>query len=155
IAAQKPVTRDTAFYIASATKPFFALSTLVDEAAGKLDTRTTLSQMFPGTRFAGFDAASVTVKDLLVHTSGIDNPPLVWATAYSGVHDARSRLALVAASRPDEKAAHGTFKYTNVGYNIASVWLDRQSSTPWQQRVQRNVLRPLGMRHTAAYISEA
>src|SRR5262249_42099363 len=51
--------------------------------------------------------------------------------------------------------AHGTFKYTNVGYNIASVWLDRQSSTPWQQRVQRNVLRPLGMRHTAAYISEA
>lgn len=155
IAAQKPVTRDTVFYIASATKPFFALSALIDEATGKLDTRTTLQQMFPGTRFADFDASAVTVEDLFVHTSGIDNQPLVWATAYSGVHDATSRLALVAASYPDEKAARGTFRYTNVGYNMASVWLDRQSSTPWQERLRRNVFRPLGMRHTSAYVSKA
>ncbi|MGM9451672.1 serine hydrolase, partial [Klebsiella sp. K47] len=37
IAAGTPVTADTVFYIASATKPFFALNALQREAAGELD----------------------------------------------------------------------------------------------------------------------
>ncbi|MCW4454388.1 beta-lactamase family protein [Flavobacterium sp. MXW15] len=155
IAARTPVTGETAFYIASATKPFFALNVLMKEEAGQLDTRTTLRQMFPGTGFAGIEAESVTLRDLLVHSSGVDNPSLVWATAFSGVHDARSRLALVAASHPDAEAARGTFKYTNVGYNIASIWLDRQLAMPWQQQLDNAIFQPLGMRRTSARVSEA
>ncbi|HSX61073.1 MAG TPA: serine hydrolase [Tahibacter sp.] len=155
IAKRIPVTRNTAFYIASATKPFFALSVLLDEDARRLDTRTSLQQMFPQTRFDGFDAASVTLKDLLVHTSGIDNQPLVWATAYSGIHDAESRRALVAASYPNAKAKHGTFDYTNVGYAIASVWLDRTVGTPWQRQLDATIFRPLAMTHTTASIRTA
>lgn len=155
IAARTPVTGDTAFYIASATKPMFALNALLKERAGQLDMRTSLQQMFPQTRFAGIDAGSVTARDLLVHASGVDNPPLVWATAFSGLHDARSRLALVAASCPDEDAPHGTFKYTNVGYNLLSVWLDRRLARPWQAQLDDAVLRPLGMQHTSASVSRA
>lgn len=155
IDARTPVTRDTGFYIASTTKPFLALNALLKEEAGQLDTRTSLQQMFPEIRFAGIDAESVTIKDLLVHSSGVDNQPLVWATAFSGVHDARSRLALVAASSPDEKAAHGTFKYTNVGYNILSVWLDRRFAMPWQEQLERSIFQPLAMQRTSAYISKA
>ena len=151
----KPVTRDTAFYIASTTKPFLALNTLLKEATGQLDTRTSLQAMFPDVRFNGFDAASVTVKNLLVHTSGIDNQPLVWATAFSGIHDATSRRALVAASYPDAKAAPGTFKYTNVGYNILSVWLDQAFAMPWQDQLRSTIFQPLGMARTSAYISDA
>ncbi|MFT4256838.1 MAG: serine hydrolase [Pseudoxanthomonas sp.] len=156
IEARTPVTRDTGFYIASATKPFFALNMLLKEEAGLLDTRTSLQRMFPEVRFAaGIDADAVTARDLLVHTSGVDNPPLVWATAFSGIHDARSRLALVAASRADGKAARGTFKYTNVGYNIASVWLDRRLATPWQEQLDDAIFRPLSMHRTTAYVSKA
>lgn len=155
IQARTPVTRDTVFYIASATKPFFALNALIREQAGQLDTRMTLQQMFPSARFVGLDANAVTVRDLLVHTSGVDNQPLVWATAYSGVHDAPSRLALAAASYPHAKAAHGTFAYSNVGYNLLSVWLDQHATQPWQQQLDSTLFRPLGMRHTSAYISEA
>lgn len=155
IGARTPVTRDTGFYIASTTKPFLALNALLKEEAGQLDTRTSLQQMFPEVRFAGFDAESVTIKDLLAHTSGVDNQPLVWATAFSGVHDAQSRLALVAASYPDEKATQGTFKYTNVGYNLLSVWLDRRFAMPWQEQLDRSIFRPLAMRRTSASISKA
>lgn len=155
IAARTPVTRDTAFYIASATKPFFALNALLQEDAGQLDMRMSLHDMFPEARFAGFDASAVTVKDLLVHTSGVDNQPLVWATAYSGIHDAKSLRGLVSVSYPDEKAARGTFKYTNVGYNILSVWLDGHMAEPWQDQLERNLLHPLGMRRTSAHISRA
>ncbi|MDQ0008178.1 CubicO group peptidase (beta-lactamase class C family) [Luteibacter jiangsuensis] len=155
IQARTPVTRDTVFYIASATKPFFALNALLQEDAGRLDMRMSLHDMFPEGRFTGIDANAVTVKDLLVHTSGVDNQPLVWATAYSGIHDEHSLLGLVSASYPDEKAARGTFKYTNVGYNILSVWLDRRGPVPWQEQLERSVLRPLGMRRTSASIGKA
>ncbi|MCD9030470.1 serine hydrolase [Luteimonas sp. Y-2-2-4F] len=155
IAARVPVSRDTGFYVASATKPVFALHALLQAQAGRLDMRTTLRDMFPAARFDGLDAGAVTAEDLLTHVSGIDNAPLVWATAFSGVHDAASREALVAASYPDADAAHGTFRYTNVGYNILSVWMDRQGGRPWQAQLEDDVLRPLGMARTSASIARA
>ncbi len=155
IDGKRPVTRDTSFYIASTTKPFVALNVLLKAGEGRLDTRTSLQAMFPDIRFNGFDATSVTAKDLLVHSSGVDNQPLVWATAFSGVHDARSRLGLVAASYPDGDAAPGTFKYTNVGYNILSVWLDQKRAMPWQDQLDKAIFQPLDMRRTSAYISKA
>ena len=160
INGEKPVKRNTSFYIASTTKSFLALNALLKAEDGLLDTRTSLQAMFPEIRFDGFDATSVTVKDLLVHSSGVENKPLVWATAFSGVHDAQSRRALVAASYPDGNAAQGrsstrTFKYTNVGYNILSVWLDQKLAMPWQDQLDEAIFQPLGMRRTSAYISEA
>ncbi len=155
IAAHTPVTGDTVFYIASATKPFFALNALLKEEAGQLDMRMSMREMFPDLQFTGFDPGAVSLGDLLVHGSGVDNPPLVWATAFSGVHDAASRRALVALSMPDPDAAHGVFKYTNVGYNIASVWMDERFDMPWQAQLDRAIFQPLGMRHTTARISQA
>lgn len=155
IQARTPASGDTVFYIASATKPFFALNALLKEEAGRLDMRTSLRQMFPQARFAGIDADSTTFAQLLTHTSGVDNQALVWATAYSGAHDQRSLAALVAASYPNADAARGTFDYSNVGYNIASVWMDRRFGQPWQEQLERAIFRPLGMRRTSAYISRA
>jgi len=155
IAAGTPVTADTVFYIASATKPFFALNALQKEAAGELDMAMSLRQMFPQTRLDGIDTEVVTVRDLLTHTAGVDNAALVWASAFSGVHDATSRLALVGATRRDPDAPHGTFGYTNLGYNLLSIWMDQHDALPWQDQLQRTVFDPLGMRHTSARISHA
>lgn len=115
IARRRPVDRDTAFYIASVTKPFFALNALLLEHRGAVDTRTSLQAMFPCAAFAGIDADAITARNLLEHTSGLGNAPLIWATALSGMHDAASRKRLVAHLRPNADAATGTFKYTNVG----------------------------------------
>jgi len=150
-----PVNRNTSFYIASTTKPFLALNTLLAESGGKLDTNTSLQAMFPAVRFKGFDATALTAKNLLTHTSGVDNTSLVWATAFSGIHDADSRLQLVASSYPNDEAPLGTFKYTNVGYNIASVWLERMLATPWRDQLADSIFAPLGMARTTAYVSRA
>ncbi|QNN69752.1 serine hydrolase [Thermomonas carbonis] len=155
IATNTPVDADTVFYIASATKPFFALNALLAEHAGKLDTHTSLQAMFPDARFRDFDANAVTGKHLLTHTSGIDNVPLGWATAFSGVHDEASLRRLVLASRANAEAPLGTLDYSNIGYNIASLWLDRSDTAPWQAQLQARLFAPLGMRHTTARVSEA
>jgi CubicO group peptidase (beta-lactamase class C family) len=153
IEAKQPVSRDTAFYIASATKPFTALNALLQMRAGKLQAETSLQQLFPTIRFKGFDAKAVTVKNLLTHTSGLDNQAMVWATAFSGVHTAQSRRALVAASYPNPEVKLGAFQYSNVGYNILSVALE--ADMPWQKQLEKNIFQPLGMQHTSAYISQA
>lgn len=155
IARKTPVDAETDFYIASSTKPFFALSMLLKAHAGKLDTAVSLQSLFPDMRFKGFDAEAVTVRDLLVHTSGMDNSPLVWATAFTGIHDAQSRKALVADSYPNAEAKLGTFDYTNIGYNILSVWADEAFDLPWQDQLQQEIFGPLGMKQTSAYMSAA
>lgn len=155
IDAQVPVTRDTVFYIASATKPMFALNALLAEADGRLDLQTPLRTMFPDVAFDGIDADVVTAGELLFHASGVDNPDLAWAAAFSGVHDAASRQALVARTHADPETPHRTFRYTNVGYNLFSAWLDRRSATPWQQQLEARVFQPLGMHHTSASMDHA
>lgn len=150
-----PVTAETPFYIASSTKPLFALNVLLQEAAGHLDTNTTLNKMYPEAKFKNFDASTITVRDLLVHTSGIDNEPLVWATAFSGIHDEASLAALVAATYPAAEIAHGQFNYSNVGYNITSFWATRMLGRPWQEQLHRSIFEPLGMLHSSAYMSKA
>ena len=150
-----PAHRDTLFYIASATKPFFALNALLEQNAGRLSMDMSLSQMFPDTRFQGFEPSTVTAGALLTHTSGLANPGLIWTSAYTGLATPKRLRALAAATRPDPETPPGGFRYSNLGYNLLSIWMDQQYAHPWQQELQRNVLAPLGMRHTTASIRQA
>ena len=68
---------DTAFYIASSTKSFTALAMAALEAKGRIDLDQTVSAYAPDAPFpaaAGADRARL--RDLLTHTSGMDNGPI-------------------------------------------------------------------------------
>lgn len=155
IAKQKRVDENTSFYIASITKPYFALSMLLKEKQGQLTQSSNLANLFPNSVFSGFDANKVTVKHLLSHTMGIDNAPLVMATAYTGLHDEKIRQQLVDKSYVNEAFPLGSFSYSNVGYNILSVWSEKADETPWQDMLQQTVLTPLQSSQSSAYISDA
>lgn len=155
IANKTPITKDTSFYIASTTKPYFALAMLLKEHRGELSQDTSLDKLFPKMKFSDFDASKVTVRHLLGHTMGIDNVPLVMATAYTGNHDAAKRNQLVANSYPNKEAPLDTFDYSNVGYNILSVWFDNTHQQSWQQMVNQSVLSPLQAHHSSTVISDA
>lgn len=155
IGQQRAADADTVFYIASATKPLFALSTLLQAERGELKLTQTLASAFPQTAFTGIASEQIRFRDLLIHDAGIDNGPLVWATAFTGLHDAARRQQLVAQTSAHESATLGQFAYSNVGYNLLSIWLDEHSGKPWQRQLQQNLLLPLGMQHSTAYVSEA
>lgn len=143
IASKQPVTSDTSYYIASITKPYFALSMLLKEHQGQISESTNMATLFPEMSFPKFDASKVTVKHLLSHTMGIDNSPLATATAHTGLHDEPTRNKLVSVSYPNKKAPLNTFQYSNVGYNILSVWSDNVHQKSWQQLLEQTVLVPL------------
>ncbi|MBL4617945.1 MAG: serine hydrolase [Robiginitomaculum sp.] len=154
IQAKKPVDADTAFYIASTTKPFFALSMLLMEHKGDIKDTTTMAEMFPDIKFRRFKPKKVQLQNLMSHTAGIKNPLFVANLAYFGLHDKARRRKSVAAIVSRNKGKLGKFVYTNLGYNVASVWVEDTYKQDWQKTLAELVFDPLNMSSTSAYMSE-
>ena len=152
-----PVTPETDFYIASSTKSFTALATLILAKQEKLDLNRTLASYFPEISFAPeLKADSITVYHLLTHTAGLENDPLVFTTAYTGNHTPEKLLRILADfTRVDEQHPFHQFAYTNFGYVVISMILEREVKKPWQDILAETVFKPLGMNQTSAYISDA
>ncbi len=147
---------DTAFYIASSTKPLTALALAALDGRGELDLDSTLAGYAPDAPFPeSVRAGDVRLRDMLAHTSGIDNAPLGFRVAFTGQHDPETLWRLLSASTPNEDAPLGTFDYTNVGYNIATVLTDRRQGIAWQDLLQREVFSPAGMTRSSARMSLA
>lgn len=151
-ASGTPVDGETVFYIASATKPFTALAAEILDARGTLDLDTPLAGHVKGLA-PELHADRVMLRDLLTHTSGVENGPLGHRLAYTGQHDAKIRRDLLATSVPNAKAPLGTFDYTNVGYNILGVILESEQHGAWQDLLAKEIFVPAGMNHTTALAS--
>jgi CubicO group peptidase (beta-lactamase class C family) len=150
------VDADTAFYIASTTKPLTALAVASLLARHELDLNVTLSAFAPDAPFpAAVRPAEVRLRDLLSHTSGLGNGPIGFRVAFTGQHSPDLLWRLLSRSTVNEDAPLGRFDYTNSGYNIATVLTHRRFGTPWQELLQREVFGPVGMRRASAMMSRA
>lgn len=149
-------TPETAFYVASSTKSLTGLALASLQQQGRLDLETTLAAYAPD---AGFPASvkpdQVRLRDLLSHTSGIENNPISYRLSNTGEHDPQTLWRLLAASRPNLKSPLGRFEYVNTGYNIATILTDRKLGVRWQDLLQREVFGPAGMTRATAVMSQA
>ena len=155
VAARREVTPETVFYIASSTKSFTALATALLDREGVVAFDAPVSRYLPSLKLhAPLSADRITLRQLLTHTHGVANDgPVVFRTAFSGEHDPAMLEQLVATHAPDERG--GAFRYGNIGYNIASLAIDRATGSSWKDVLRERVLGPLGMRQTTGYVSQA
>lgn len=155
LASGAPVDADTRFYIASSTKSFTALAVAATAARGDIDLEEPVSAWsdVPATQGALFSRVSLT--DLLSHRSGLDNSPMSFRAAMSGEHTPEAMRDLVAATVLREDTSHGTFRYSNAGYNLATTLLEARDGRDWRVLVRDEVLRPIGMNDTTGWMSEA
>jgi CubicO group peptidase (beta-lactamase class C family) len=154
VATGAPVTADTRFYIASATKSFTALSFAAMARRGEVDLDAPLADWAPPSGVQTDIAARVTLTDLLSHRSGVDNAPIAFRVAYSGDWTPEVLWRLTAETQPKD-TPYGQFVYANSGYNLATVLSERRWGRDWREMVEDEVLTPLGMRDTTARIDEA
>ncbi len=155
IKTQKKVNDKTAFYLASVTKPMFALSMLLMEENGDIKDNTSMTQMFPTLDFPFIDTDKVQVKHLVSHTHALANIPLVDTLAFTGQHNRLQRQKLTSATKNDTANQLGHYQYGNEGYNILSVWAENKFKQDWQQTLEQLVYQPLSMNHTSSYVSDA
>jgi len=148
-----PVTENTAFYIASATKAFTALTLALMADRKTVDLDVPITRYLKGVHWApSVNPDSITLRRLLSHSSGIDGDgPVIWRTAFTGEQ--------TNAQIKDLLQYHGTnglgynYRYTNLGYNIAGLIIDDVTGGKWQDALRANVFAPLGMTRTTAYLS--
>jgi CubicO group peptidase (beta-lactamase class C family) len=146
-----PAGPHTGFYIASSTKSFVGLAFARLGQARKIDLDWTLAQLAPDIAFAPeVRAGEVTLRRLLSHSHGLVSEGIEFRLAYSGEHDPATLWRLLARVRANPKAPLGTFAYSNLGYNIAAMLIERKLGRPWQALLEEEVLRPARLGETFA-----
>jgi D-alanyl-D-alanine carboxypeptidase len=156
----KPRGADDRFRIGSITKTFVATVLLQLEAEGKLDLDDSVERWLPGlVRGNGNDGRRITVRQLLNHTSGIYNYTSEAAFADRNLlggflkhrydtHTPRELVRVALRHKPD--FAPGTsHSYSNTGYILAGLIIEKVSGTSYEQAVRERIVNPLGLRATS------
>jgi CubicO group peptidase (beta-lactamase class C family) len=150
-----PVDAQTQFGIASNTKLFTASSLAMLVEAGKLEWDAPVIRYLPW--FAMYDpfvTRELTVRDLLVHRSGLGlgaGDLLWWPPSTYDRKEIARRLRYIKPATSFRSA----YAYDNVLYLVAGEIIEAVSGQSWEDFVRTHILRPVGMSHSDVYHSAA
>lgn len=133
-------TNDTVFDIGSITKQFTAAAIVKLETDGKLSTSDKITKYFAN---VPEDKAGITIHQLLRHSSGLqggvgkDFEPINEKEFLDKVMN--SKLRFEAGTR---------FSYSNIGYSLLALIIEKVSGQTYEQYLYENLWRPAGMEQT-------
>src|SRR5437763_12030739 len=135
-------TPDLPFQIASISKQFTAMGILLLADEGKLSLDDHVDKWVPGV--SGGDR--ITIRELLSHTSGLQDywpqdymfPTMTHPTSPQGIVDRW-------ATKPLDFEPGTRWQYSNTGFVVAGMILERAAGQPWIQFLQQRIFGPLGM----------
>ncbi len=140
-----PVTPNTLFQIASNTKLFTAtgMGFLVEE--GKIDWDKPVRNYVPQLQFFNDELnASVTVRDMLSHRTGISRHDAIWIRSDFTREELFDRIRYLEPSIPFRTGA----LYNNLMYVAAGRVMEYLSGETWEEFLRRNIFLPLEMDNT-------
>nr|WP_228076740.1 serine hydrolase domain-containing protein [Lysobacter ciconiae] len=144
-----PVTASTNFRLASVSKQFTAASILLLAQDGRLSLDDPARRWLPELPAAN---AGVTIRHLLTHGSGlIDYEDELPDDLAHQVHDA-DVLAILSRQDSTYFPPGGDFQYSNSGYALLALIVERVSGQSYPAFLQERIFRPLGMTGTLAYV---
>ncbi len=144
-----PATLADLWHLGSDTKAMTAslVSLLVEE--GKLQWEDPLATVLPKiSALRKADLGKVTVSQLLHHTAGLP-ANLKWAELQAKarrVTDQREAALEEALRTPLLTAPGSTFLYSNTGYVLAGLIVEKLTGKAWEDVMQQRLFTPLGMR---------
>lgn len=146
---KRPVTPSTDFRMASVSKQFTAMCVMLLAEKNKLilndPISAFLSQLPP-------DLQSITIRQLLTHTSGMwDYEPLIPDSQSTQVLD-EDVLQLIRQKDSTYFAPGTRFRYSNTGYCLLALIVQKVSGIPYADFVEKNIFLPLKMDHSLVYI---
>ncbi|HYF61445.1 MAG TPA: serine hydrolase [Herpetosiphonaceae bacterium] len=147
-----PVTADTLFPIASATKAFttLGLGLLVDE--GKLDWDTPVREYLPDFKLRDpFASERITPRDLTCHRSGLPRHDFSW---YNSSATRRELVEQIRHLEPS-KDFRTTWQYQNLMYVVAGYLTGELAGCSWEEFIRQRVFGPLGMRRSQFSVAES
>ena len=145
-----PVSAGTIFEGGSVSKQFTAAAVMLLARDGKLSLDDQVRQYIPELPDYG---SSLTIRHMLNHTSGLRD----WGNLASiagwprttRVHSHAHVLEIVARQRATNFTPGTRWSYSNTGFNLAAIIVQRVSGMPFPEFTRTRLFQPLGMAHTS------
>ncbi|MBK6919038.1 MAG: beta-lactamase family protein [Deltaproteobacteria bacterium] len=142
--AGNAVATDTLFNLASCSKIVTAMTVLSLRDEGALTLDTPVPQIVPSFALrTGFDPASITIRHLLTHTSGIGDWPTEPFVEVDGLLDS----FVSNGNQPLWAEPGAVWNYSNRGFTLAGLVAASADGGSFAGAVASRVLTPLGMPH--------
>jgi len=136
-----PMRQDTIFDMASVSKLFTSILVMQQIERGAIQLEEPVATYLPA--FAAQGKGSITVRQLLTHTSGLKP----WMPLWSGWPDKASRIAAVLDVAPTSPPGT-TYVYSDLNLITLGVLVERQTGQGLDQLVRERITGPLGMTDT-------
>lgn len=144
LADQKPMTAETTMMAYSMTKTITAVAVLQLVEQDKLGLDDDVSLYLPELPYE----QSITIRQLITHTSGIPNPlPLRWVHSLNDTSfNEDVELANVLMEYPSLDFEPGEkYSYSNIGYWLLGKAIEKVTGQTYSKYVEQNILSPLNI----------
>ncbi len=150
-----PITSRTNFRLASFTKQFTATAIMLLSRDGALRYDDPLTRFFPDFPAYG---RSITVRQLLTHTSGLPDYEDIYEKQFAGTPEASipqlkdaDVMKIMEAQSSAAFPPGSKWHYSNSGYATLAMVVEKVSGAPIGAFLQERIFKPLRMRHTIAF----
>lgn len=148
--AKIPLDVRSVFQIASVTKQFTAVAVMMLRERGLLDYDDSVQKFI-----TGFPYKNITVRQLLAHRSGLPNymyfAGKFWKNKRKPLTN-EDLLVMMQRYRPGmEFLPDRRYKYSNTGYAVLASIIEKVSGLPYDEFLEENIFRPLGMNSTFVF----
>lgn len=140
-----PVTDSTVFEIGSISKQFVSAAILLLMQEGRLGLDDPIHHHLTG--LPG-EWLGVTIRQLLTHTSGIPDYEEIESYDVYRFRLTPEEVIRIAHSRPMDFTPGTGWYYSNTGYFLASMIVERLAGQPLGQVLESRIFAPLGMNQT-------
>jgi len=149
-----PITSTSVFDIASVSKQFagLAISTLIQE--GKINLDDDIRKYIPEVPDFG---KTITIRHLVHHTSGLRDWPSTLRAAgwrWDETFSFADILRMVKQQKELDFIPGERYSYSNTGYNLLAVLVEKVSGKSFKQWTLENIFQPLGM-NSSAFLDDA
>jgi CubicO group peptidase (beta-lactamase class C family) len=146
VSRDEPAHLETRFHLASVSKPVTAAAVLRLVADSLVSLDAPLVRYLPDLVMAGEGVEQITVEQLLTHTSGMPRDLGVddWLNPAFGPEALEVNISR-ARDRSLDFTPGARFSYSNSGYDLLGLLVQRVSGMPFEAYVRSRVLEPAGM----------
>jgi CubicO group peptidase (beta-lactamase class C family) len=146
VTTNAPVTAQTMFDHGSCGKAYTGLLAALLHEDGGLDLDAPVRRYVPELELPDpVLAERVTTRDLLSHRSGLARHDLSWVFNSAWTTE---ELVRRLAHLPVSGDLRAKMTYSNIGYALAGLAIERATGSSWHKQVRERVLQPIGMRQT-------
>jgi CubicO group peptidase (beta-lactamase class C family) len=138
------------FHLASIGKPITALAVVLLVEQGRLALDDPVASILPS--FVGHGRDTITVRQLLTHTSGLPQDPDL--TNMPPDADTATELQSYLGARLDVPVG-SKVEYSNVGYGLLGLVVEAIAQQPFAAFLREQIFGPVGMSHASIAPSES